>query len=363
MIVTTKTGASLYPDKAVRYKKYTSCGNTFIIVDESTQPFNNDEQTASFSRWALDKNFGIGGADNVLFLKNRDHATNNGEYIFRIFEHDGAETLFCGNGLLSVADMLYRLTGRSTFGIQIGMRTGCATRVEIGVGERGDGAWVNVGLSPAIPSNIYHPSESVTTSSYSDSFTIPFPRGKEWTKELPDTLTLEGTFIFTGEPHLVFILGEGLPSELEEKIWLNLECSIATESYDTPAMKLSKNLVHYIGQFVNKEYCVLFPQGVHLNFARANKNNNTVEYRTYERAINRETLACGSGAVAVANVCWQTNILEKSSVILYPHTCSWYQAGAKLEVKNSPNGSILCGKPLFIYEGMTQEFLTPVLTN
>lgn len=345
--------------KNIKFRKYTSFGNTFIIVYESLDSFENDQQRSYFARWILNGNFGVGGTDNLLFLQCINMQDKNSDYSFRIFEHDGAETLFCGNGLLSVASTLHHSTGRTTFGVKTGLSTESPKHVEIGVGETAGSTWVNLGFPSTVPNNMYcHKNPAPLSEKYDfHSFIISFPNDAEWAMDLPNELTLSGNFIFTGEPHLVFFLGHGLPSELEQKIWLDLKNLSDVGLPDTSQMKMSKALVHYIGSFVNAKYRHLFPQGVHLNFVRISKDKTTVEYRTYERAIDCETLACGSGAVGIANVGLAKNFLIGNLITLKPHRCCWFQPNSKLEVRTTPTGSILYGYPEFIYEGSIPGFL------
>ena len=72
----------------------------------------------------------MGGTDNVLYLSAVDAVSRTGtetkppDFVFRIFEHDGAETLSCGNGLLSTAAALHAATGGTRWGVLRNCRPG-----------------------------------------------------------------------------------------------------------------------------------------------------------------------------------------------------------------------------------------------
>jgi diaminopimelate epimerase len=237
--------------------------------------------------------------------------------------------------------------------MKTGLPTGCPKELEIGVGKTHDNTWANLGFPSSAPNDMYCYSDSTSELNIDDinGLTVTLPVNETWAKDLPKKLTLSGKFVFTGEPHLVFFLGCGLPTHLESRIWLAPEVLSTAGMPDTSQMTMSKAMIHYIGSFVNTTYRNLFPQGVHLNFARVNKDKTVVEYRTYERAIDRETLACGSGAVSIAYVGWAMGILADHMITLKPHRCCWFQPHSKLEVSKTTTGLILSGRPEFIYEG------------
>jgi len=61
-------------------------------------------------------------------------------------------------------------------------------------------------------------------------------------------------------------------------------------------------LLDELGLALNREARGMFPQGINLSFARTIPGEDVVEYRCFERGIYRETLACGTAAVAVASI-------------------------------------------------------------
>jgi diaminopimelate epimerase len=350
--------------ETVEFMKYTSFGNTFIIVDETGAPLADDEHRAAFARWALNGDFGIGGTDNVLYLRAVEDfhgAYDEGDFAFRIFEHDGSETLSCGNGLLSTAAFLHRRTGASRWGVLTELPTGRPRPVEVGVGEEPGTTWVNVGWPRPVSEELYRrptPASSAGIDAV-PPLTVPLPQHEPWAAGLPETITLSGFLVFTGEPHMMLIEGRGLPTELAERLWVDLGGEGGSRGVglpDTPEMAASCALVHHVGTYVNATYKDLFPQGVHLNFARVRGEDGVIEYRTYERAIDCETLACGSGAVAMAHIAQTEGLLEGPETTFWPHRCRWYQPDASLGVVVTDDGFLLSGHPKLVCEGSAPRF-------
>ena len=90
---------------------------------------------------------------------------------------------------------------------------------------------------------------------------------------------------------------------------------------------------------------------MNVSFVRIDDSAGVIEYRCYERGINRETLACGTGALAVAYI---SKVLERVSgdkITLRPHRCNWYQPEARLWVEASAEGWLLMGNPMPLFSG------------
>ncbi|MGR6919405.1 hypothetical protein ACU635_34655 [[Actinomadura] parvosata] len=319
----------------ILFAKYTSFGNTFLIVDETRTPLAGDEQRADFARWALNGDFGIGGTDNVLYLSKADGG--DADYVFRIFEVDGSETLSCGNGLLSTAAALRRTHGGTRWGVLTELPTGRPRLVHIGADEDNGRTWVNMGWTRPTPA------ELINRSGPPPSDGIDRITGLD----VPGVGELSGYLSFSGEPHLALFQGHGLPEELAERLFIDARGAVGRP--DGAAVKESVALVHHIGTHVNQAYRDLFPQGVHLNFARV--EGRRVEYRTWERAINCETLACGSGTVAMTYVGRRLGLLPEGEITFWPHRCRWYQPDAALTVTTIESGYVVTGQPRLVCVG------------
>lgn len=91
-----------------------------------------------------------------------------------------------------------------------------------------------------------------------------------------------------------------------------------------------------------------FEEGTNVNFAE-NLGNNTIRVRTFERGVEGETLACGTGVTAVAISAYKEGILEGNTVKLNVE-------GGKLEVsfeetENGFENIFLKGPAEFVFQG------------
>ncbi len=157
----------------------------------------------------------------------------------RIFNADGSEAEMCGNGARSTA--LYYSCQLSAVSCQLKIET-------------------KAGIIEA----------QVTKDTVKIKLTDP----KEYQKKIPLVICgrrLKANFINTGVPHtIVFVQG------VEQIDVLNIAREIRYHKYFSPA-------------------------GTNVNFVEA-VNNNTIKVRTYERGVEDETLACGTGSAASAIV-------------------------------------------------------------
>ncbi|MEI6866759.1 diaminopimelate epimerase [Flavicella sp.] len=94
-----------------------------------------------------------------------------------------------------------------------------------------------------------------------------------------------------------------------------------------------------------------FEEGTNVNFAEA-INSNTFRVRTYERGVEDETLACGTGVTAVAIAMFEQNITQSNQIKLIVE-------GGELEVsfhknKNNYEKVFLKGPAKSVFQGTFQ---------
>jgi diaminopimelate epimerase len=109
--------------------------------------------------------------------------------------------------------------------------------------------------------------------------------------------------------------------------------------------------VDFVGSYFARVYGKLFPAGININFVRYVKEANALEYRCFERGINRETLACGTGALATAFVAERLNVVRGADIRVWPHRCRWHEEDSEIRVRKSTEGWVLYGRPTMLCEG------------
>ncbi|MBR5109673.1 MAG: diaminopimelate epimerase, partial [Clostridia bacterium] len=94
------------------------------------------------------------------------------------------------------------------------------------------------------------------------------------------------------------------------------------------------------------EYAPIFPERVNTEFARV-INRNTLRLRVWERG-NGETLACGTGACAVAAAAVRNGYCEPGRDIIVK------LPGGDLTVNCTPDRITLTGEAVHVFEGTTE---------
>ena len=229
----------------MRFTKMQGCGNDYVYVD-----LFNEKVSGDLSKLAVaiaDRHFGVGG-DGLILICPSERADAR----MRMFNADGSESEMCGNGLRCVAKYVYDHgiarkdhltieTGRGILAVDLEVSGGKAKRVRVNMGE------------PILDA------EKIPTLLKGDP-----PKEAE--------LLVEGeAFAFTcvsmGNPHAVAFVQE-----------------------------ITDRLVHQIGPIVEKHEA--FPRRVNVEFVKVNSRTDA-DMRVWERGSG-ETLACGTGACAVA---------------------------------------------------------------
>jgi diaminopimelate epimerase len=214
------------------------------------------------------------------------------DFAWRFFNSDGSEAEMCGNASRCVARLAYLddIAGPESI-----FRT-LAGPIKASV----DGSTVRVQL------------------------TRPHSLIPEFALELNDNRVLKAGFVDTGVPHTVLVLEDN-----------NLEATIVED--------LGRE-IRFHSQFA--------PAGTNVNFVQIVDSGN-IHVRTYERGVEAETLACGTGVVASA-------IVTTAKGLTSPHVLARTRGGDILGVyiDGSDPGSMdvsLEGEASLVYRAQLTE--------
>jgi diaminopimelate epimerase len=210
--------------------KYQGSGNDFILIDDRSCFF--PVQDEKMIRFLCSRNFGV-GADGLILLQ----ASTSADFRMRIFNSDGLEADFCGNGIRCLVLYLKDL------------------------GFQEDAFLIETQQSIAACSI---QGNTVTAE-------LPHPKVLHWGVKVEEH---EAFVVNTGVPHAVIFV-----EDLEE----------------VPVASIAP-IIRFHPHFGS--------DGVNVNFVKVGADG-TLRMRTYERGIEGETLACGSGAAAAALVASQ----------------------------------------------------------
>ena len=235
----------------MHFTKLQGLGNDFVLVDAR----GKDRDWSRLARAMCRLHFGI-GADGLLVLLHSEEA----DFRMRIFNPDGSEAEACGNGLRCF--VRYLVDQKMLSGNSINIETMAGIRPAKLIKDENNTLKFQVGMGkPEFkPANIPVALEPGKGKLF-DIMTGDYPLEMSGRK-------LRLNFVSMGNPHAV--------------------CFIDEPVADFPL----KN----IGPAVEKYK--LFPRGVNFEVARV-ISRSRIEMRVWERGVG-ETLACGSGACAVA---------------------------------------------------------------
>ncbi len=232
----------------MEFYKYHGAGNDFVLV-ENLDGEIEEEAKPELARRLCHRRFGVGG-DGLLLVESSDMADAR----FRYFNSDGSEAEMCGNGMRCFAKHLY------DFGIVKGERMRIATKAGV----------LNVEV---------YPSDGRVREVRVEMGSPRFLR-----KEIP--ALGEGRFIrqrlsIAGEELEVSAVNTGVPHAVV----------FVRDLASVDVLRLGRAL----------RFHEIFPQGANVNFVEK-LGENLFAVRTYERGVEGETLACGTGITACAAV-------------------------------------------------------------
>jgi diaminopimelate epimerase len=234
----------------MRFTKMHGLGNDYIYVDCFRDAMPHDP--VGLSRAISDRHFGV-GSDGLILICPSDKADAR----MRMYNADGSESEMCGNGIRCLAKYVHDHglvrkpvlkveTGRGVLTLELEVSGGAVRQVRVDMGEPI--------LTPA----------DIPTS-------LRCPAGEQgYLLNVPITVcgtTLAATCVSMGNPHCVFFV----PAVTDEHV-----------------LRLGSTL----------EIHPAFPRRTNVEFVEVRRPDE-VAFRVWERGSG-ETLACGTGACAVA---------------------------------------------------------------
>jgi len=272
----------------MKFSKLQATGNDFILVDARTA----EVEWSKLARAICDRHFGV-GADGLILAQDSTIA----DLKMRIFNSDGSEAEVSGNGLRcfikyaiekGMVGKMSSQARQSNRSLTIETLSGVRKVMAYMSGNKVTRVEVNMGLPRFQP-------EQIPVKVKVDIIPIlDYP-------SMIDEKKLNLSLLSMGNPHAVSFLSQ----------------SIA----DFPLAEMGPKVERH----------PMFPQRTNFEVARV-LNRGKVEARVWERGVG-ETLACGSGACAIAVVAQLLNHVDEQVDIMLTGgilTVSWDRVGEVL---------------------------------
>ena len=244
----------------MKFTKMQGLGNDYVYVDCLKETV---DQPSELAKKVSDRHFGI-GSDGLILIKASDAA----DFKMDMYNADGSRGEMCGNGIRCVAKYVYDkgLTNKTQLSIET---AGGIKYLDLTVSD-GKALLVKVDMGAPVLTAEKIPVTADTDEVVGQPLGVG---GKEYTV----------TCVSMGNPHCVVILDE-----------------------DVRKLDLEKT-----GPlFENHER---FPNRINTEFVHV-LDRQTVEMRVWERGSG-ETLACGTGACAVAVACVLNGLTEEEVTV------------------------------------------------
>ena len=277
----------------LEFAKYQGAGNDFVMVVDldDARPMTPRQAAA-----LCDRRTGV-GADGLIRVVRNDRG--EAPFLMDYANADGSTAEMCGNGIRCVGVLLHDL------GLIDGSEIDVLTRAGV----------KHLTLHPQVDGRV----QRVTVTMGTPSFTraaIPM-RGPAWETflgqpfDIGGGLTLTASALSMGNPHLVVFV-DGDPVTVH---------------------------VGHIGPALERHE--LFPEHTNVEFAYV--HDGVAHARVWERGSG-ETMACGSGACAVAVAANEAGLVPARSIVRFP--------GGDLEVHRRDDGEVLlAGDAAKVFEG------------
>ncbi|MBX3007440.1 MAG: diaminopimelate epimerase [Melioribacteraceae bacterium] len=279
--------------KNLLFTKMTGAGNDFILIDKKINP--EFEISTDIIIKICDRHFGI-GADGVLLFDE----DINSSFKLNYYNSDGSTGNLCGNGARCAVNYAY---SKKMFD---------SKKISFLSNNQSYSAEM---LAPNIVKFYLNKPQKIKMNFMVKAF----------------NQLIKASFVNTGAPHIVLNCNDILknPNDLNSKY---------DSVDDLPVTKLGRELRYH------KDF---LPDGVNVNFITNDRDN--IKIRTYERGVENETLACGTGSVASAIAVFLNNGIKPPIKLIV-------QSGAELivdfnYVNNNFENISLTGPAQIVYNG------------
>lgn len=275
----------------LRFTKMHGAGNDYVFID--ARGLNADWPSLAIAM--SNRHTGV-GSDGIILALPSDHA----DVRMLMFNSDGSEGKMCGNGIRCLVDFAKRKNFYPESTSQVVVQTASGDRQVTPIMNNGQ----MIGASVQMDEPIFEASRVPVNIPTLDKV-VDYPIQV-------DGRTLRITCVSMGNPHAVLFTDEPV------------------EEY--PLDKIGPQV----------ETMDIFPEGV--NFEVVNvKDPSTVSVRVWERGSG-QTMACGSGASAVAVVGWLKGLTGDKLTVKLP--------GGELVIKWPGYGNVVMEGPIQeVFEG------------
>jgi len=247
------------------FTKMHGAGNDFVVFDGVREALPDD--LSKLAQRVADRHFGV-GFDQMLVVRPSDIA----DFRMDIYNADGSQVEMCANGIRAFYKYLRDndLTGADEIGVET--LSGVVHPRWAGEGR----VTVDMGLPVLIPEKI----PTTLATGPGPVLEVPIDLPADLWPESPSDL--RASSISMGNPH----------------------CVIQVEDIDAiPLERVGPALEHHVA----------FPNRVNVEFIEI-ASRDRIRQRTWERGTG-ETLACGSGACAVAATAMLRNVVDRKVTI------------------------------------------------
>ena len=283
----------------MNFTKLEATGNDFVLVDARSLKYD-------WTKLAQDmchRHFGV-GADGLILVMDSEDANLK----MRILNNDGSEAEICGNGLRCLTKYV----------IDRQIASGPNLSIETLAGIKKVQAYISHGKVFQAKINMGKP---IFTA---DDIPVTI-RGKGRNKEVVD---------------IIPILDYVLPVQ-EQKLSLSFVSMGNPHAVSFPDNEVVDFPLSQIGPQVERN--TMFPERINFEIASV-VNRKSIKARVWERGVG-ETLACGSGACAIAVIARVKGLIDEEVDIKLP--------GGKLTINWDGSGDVyLTGPVEEVFEGV-----------